>query len=350
MTRTGRPVWDCEPVTRTSAQPRERNSAGGASAGGPGGRGRGSGTRWRSFVGRYGWRAYALPLLTVVSVVAIYNISTHRDRPGARAATSAPAGQSSVEPTPTPLSSRPAAGSTPPPTSKPATGSTRPTPTPTPTPLSPLALPAGPAFSMTGQGSFSTIPGSSDVLGQGHLYRFTIDVEDGISGADPQVFAAAVMSALSDQRSWIATDAVAFQRVDSGPVDFRISLTAPLTVRPLCGYSLRMETSCYAGGGRVVINLSRWVRGAQVFGGDLTNYRLYLVNHEVGHAVGHNHAHYCLDNGLAPIMMQQTIGTKTENGRCRVNAWPFPAGVADAPGAEQAGDGADAAFFQRNSS
>ena len=338
-------------MTRPSAQPRERNSVGGSS-GGPGRRDRSSGARWRAFAGRYGWRAYALPLLTVLSVVAVYNISTHRDRPAARAQSSVPAAQSTVVTTPTPQSSRPsaAASSSRPQTSKPATSSARPTPTPTPTPVSPLALPAGPAFSMTGQGSFSTIPGSSEVLGRGNLYRFTIDVEDGISGADPQAFAASVMSTLSDQRSWIATDAVALQRVDSGPVDFRISLTAPLTVRPMCGYSLQMETSCYAGSGRVVLNLSRWVRGAQVFGGDLTNYRHYLVNHEVGHAVGHNHAHYCLDNGLAPIMMQQTIGTKTENGRCRANPWPFPPGVPDAPGAEQAGGDADGAFFRRNSS
>ncbi|MEO6504059.1 MAG: DUF3152 domain-containing protein [Jatrophihabitantaceae bacterium] len=335
-------------MTRPSAQPRERNSAGGSSAGGPAGPGRGARNRWRAFAGRYGWRAYALPLLTAVSLVAIFNISTHRDPSPVRAGASAPAPQSTVA---TPQSSRPTAASSRSTTGKPATSSPAPTPTPTPTPLSPLALPAGAAYSMTGQGSFSTIPGSSGVLGRGQLYRFTIDVENGISGADPQVFAAAVMSALSDQRSWIATDAVALQRVDSGPVDFRVSLTAPLTVRPLCGYSLRMETSCYAGGaGRVVLNLSRWVRGAQVFGDDLTNYRRYLVNHEVGHAVGHNHAHYCLANGLAPIMMQQTIGTKTDNGQCRVNSWPFPAGVPDAPGAEQAGDGADAAFFQRNSS
>lgn len=342
-------MWDREAVTRPSAQPRERNSAGGSS-GGPGGRDRGSGARWRAFAGRYGWRAYALPLLTVLSVVAVYNISTHRDRPAARAQTSVPAAQSPVVTTPTPQSSRPsaAASSSRPQTSKPVTSSAR--PTPTPTPLSPLALPAGPAYSMTGQGSFSILPGSSGVLGRGNLRRFTIEVEDGISGADPQAFAASVMSTLSDQRSWIATEAVALQRVDSGPVDFRISLTAPLTVRPLCGYSLRMETSCYAGSGRVVLNLSRWVRGAQAFGGDLANYHHYVVNHEVGHAVGHSHAHRCLNNGLAPIMMQQTIGTKTENGRCRANPWPFPPGVPDAPGAEQAGSDADAAFFQRNSS
>jgi hypothetical protein len=188
------------------------------------------------------------------------------------------------------------------------------------------------------------------VLGDGRLFRFTIDAEDGVSGVDLNAFAAAVMSALSDQRSWIATGEVALQRVDSGPVDFRITLGAPLTVRGQCGYSLQIETSCYAGSGRVMLNVSRWVRGAQVFHGNLAEYRRYVVNHEVGHALGHNHAHHCLGNGQAPVMMQQTIGTKTETGQvCRANAWPFPPGVPGTPGAEQAGSDADMAFFRRNS-
>jgi hypothetical protein len=211
-------------------------------------------------------------------------------------------------------------------------------------------LPPGPAYSFSASSNFSTVAGSSPVLGRGQLYRFSIDIENGVSGTDSKSFATAVMSALSDQRSWIASGAVALQRVDSGPVDFRITLAAPTTVRAMCGYSLKIETSCYAGGeGRVVLNISRWVRGAQVYDGNLVDYHRYAVNHEVGHALGHNHAHNCLANGLAPVMMQQTIGTKTAAGvACRPNPWPFPAGIADAPGAEQVGDGADAAFFQRN--
>jgi hypothetical protein len=284
----------------------------------------------------------------MVSVVAIFNIGSHRDRSPVGAVASAPTTLRTVATTPAAQTSQPtAATSSQRKTSKPAASSPAPT-----KPVSTLALPPGPAYSVSGQGTFSTIAGSSGVLGKGQLYRFTIDVENGITGVDPKAFAAAVMGALSDQRSWIATGAVALQRVDSGPVDFRISLTAPMTVRNMCGYSLRIETSCYAGSeGRVVLNLSRWVRGAQVFGADLANYHRYAVNHEVGHALGHNHSHNCLDNGLAPVMMQQTIGTKTASGQaCRVNAWPFPAGVPDAPGAEQPGDAADAEFFQRNSS
>ena len=116
-----------------------------------------------------------------------------------------------------------------------------------------------------------------------------------------------------------------------------------MTVRNLCGYSQPVETSCYDGGdSRVVLNVARWVRGAKAYASDLATYRIYAVNHEVGHALGHNHAHQCLAGGLAPVMMQQTIGDKTASGQiCQSNPWPYPPGAADAPGAEQVGDGPD---------
>ncbi len=85
------------------------------------------------------------------------------------------------------------------------------------------------------------------------------------------------------------------------------------------------------------------IRGPQHV--DLATYRLYAVNHEVGHALGHNHANQCLASGLAPVMMQQTIGDKTASGQiCQSNPWPYPPGNADAPGAEQVGDSADNDF------
>jgi hypothetical protein len=288
-----------------------------------------------------------------VSVLAIFNIGSHRDQPpaGAEASvatvpgTGASTSAAPATATATAASSASASPRSSAPTSRPVVNSPAKS-------LAPPALPPGPAYTFRGTGSFSTVAGHSGVLGKGQLYRFTIDVENGITGVDRKEFAATVMAALSDRRSWIGSGAVALQRVESGPVDFRISLSAPTTVRRICGYSLRIETSCNAGSvGRVVLNVSRWTRGAVVFDGDLDNYRRYAVNHEVGHALGHNHSHNCLGNGLAPAMMQQSIGTRTAGGRvCRVNPWPFPPGTPDAPGAEQVGDQADAEFFQRNSS
>jgi Protein of unknown function (DUF3152) len=154
-----------------------------------------------------------------------------------------------------------------------------------------------------------------------------------------------VQTVLSDPRSWTAGTAkaaVSLERVDSGPIDFHVTLVSSTTVRSLCGYSIPIETSCYAPKGqfssttnRVVLNDSRWVRGDAAYIADLASYREYMINHETGHALGHLHAHNCLADGLAPTMMQQTIGLKTASGQlCQANPWPYPPGATDAPGAE----------------
>jgi hypothetical protein len=187
------------------------------------------------------------------------------------------------------------------------------------------------------------LPGTTQPVGSGRLYRYSIDVEKGIRGIDLTSFADLVVKTLSDRRSW-SGHGVRLQRVDAGPIDFHISLTSSLTVRRLCGYTIHVETSCYAAAGsaaglstnRVVLNDARWVRGAEAYLGDLAQYRVYMINHEDGHALGHQHAHQCLSNGLAPVMMQQTFGVMdAATGKlCQANPWPYPPGVTDAPGAE----------------
>ena len=354
-------MWEAEPVSRPSAPQRQhppvsyqrepagsQRTADGYQRGPAASRrpsaqqhpGRG---RWRAFVARYGWRAYALPALVAITVLAVFTTNS----PNVRAAISGkPArtsgGHSASTSPPNAASNGQLKVDTP------GAGSLS-------TALPALALPPGPAYTTVGQGTYTTVPGNSAVFGHGRLYRFSIEIENGVTGVDPKAFAAVVMSALGDRRSWAGSAAggnqVSLQRVDSGPVDFHLSLVSSMTVRSLCGYSLPVETSCYDGGdSRVVLNVARWVRGAKAYASDLATYRIYAVNHEVGHALGHNHAHQCLNSGLAPVMMQQTIGDKTASGQiCQSNPWPYPPGNSDAPGAEQPGDGPDLAFFERNS-
>ncbi len=295
---------------------------------------------WLRFVDRYGWRAYALPLLVVLTVLAL--LTSHSSSPSTASKAARPA---------TPQS--PASGGAGPADAASSQQLQADTPTGNSitTVLPSLALPPGPAYTTTGTGSFATIAGTSKVIGSGTTVRkFSIEVENGITGVNLPAFADTVMTALSNPQSWIADKSIALQRVDSGPVSFHISLVSSMTVRSLCGYSLPVETSCYDGThSRVVLNVARWVRGAKAYVSDLATYRLYAVNHEVGHALGHNHAHNCLSDGVAPVMMQQTIGTKTASGQiCTPNPWPYPDGVPGTPGAEQPGDGPDLAFFQRN--
>ncbi|CAN5484272.1 hypothetical protein BH09ACT12_BH09ACT12_23930 [soil metagenome] len=67
-----------------------------------------------------------------------------------------------------------------------------------------------------------------------------------------------------------------------------------------------------------MLNAWRWLNGADAYEGNLNDYRRYLVNHEVGHALGKAHVG-CPGSGLpAPVMMQQTKGL----GECSANPWP----------------------------
>jgi hypothetical protein len=286
----------------------------------------------RSFIRRYGWRAYALPVLVVVTVVALLSTGgsgKDGNRVVAVAAKPATSSAATVKAPPT------ASGSQALKTDDPAAGSLN-------TVLQSDALPAGADYTQQGTGTFTVIPGSGPVVGTGTVHRYTIEAENGITGIDLATFAATVQSVLSDPRSWTAGAGVALQRVDSGPVDFHVTLTSSITVRGLCGYDIPIETSCFAPAGqysstvnRVVLNDSRWVRGDAAYIADLTSYRNYMINHETGHALGHLHAHNCLSNGLAPAMMQQTIGLNTPSGQiCQANPWPYPPGATNAPGIE----------------
>jgi hypothetical protein len=207
--------------------------------------------------------------------------------------------------------------------------------------LKAAALPSGAPYTMRGDGTFRILKGHSAAVGHGKLYRYSIDVENGVTGIDLAVYQALVQQTLADPRSW-SGHGVSLQRVDSGRIDFHVTLASVLTVRHLCGYTVHAESSCYSpaamsGTNRVMLNVSRWVRGSTQYVGDLNAYRIYMINHEDGHALGHEHAHQCLPGGLAPVMMQQTFGLRSAvTGQlCQANPWPYPPGVRGAPGAEQ---------------
>jgi hypothetical protein len=78
--------------------------------------------------------------------------------------------------------------------------------------------------------------------------------------------------------------------------------------------------SC-ANRGRAVINWVRWRDGATVpWGSNLSGYRTYVINHEVGHALGHDHRRCPGAGRISPVMHQQTF----TGPPCRPNGWPLP--------------------------
>ncbi|MGI8575783.1 MAG: DUF3152 domain-containing protein [Egibacteraceae bacterium] len=177
----------------------------------------------------------------------------------------------------------------------------------------PTAPPARPS------GEFEVAEGMSEVVGDASVLRFTVEAERG-SRVRPAGFARAVERALFDSRSWTAVDDIGLQRVDGGDVDFRVTLAHPDTVDELCA---PLQTigyySCFKGE-RSIINLDRWQEAVPAFGDRLTKYRLYVINHEVGHALGHGHQECPEQDMPAPVMMQQTKGVRP----CVPNAWPAP--------------------------
>ncbi|MFN3602420.1 MAG: DUF3152 domain-containing protein [Dietzia sp.] len=277
--------------------------------------------RKQSPVGRFfttwGWRAYAIPVLVVLTALVIADsVAT----PGPDEAGSA----AEAEETPA-IVGGPFRGEVPP------SGQ----------------LPEGGPFAEEGTREFRIVPGGTDRIGRptAEQFVYTVEVEDGVDttdfGGDDSV-ARMVDATLANPKSWTADGAVAFQRTDRDDPAFRVTLASPITVRENCGYEIELETSCFnPSTGRVYLNLARWIRGARSFQGDIGSYRQYLVNHEVGHAIGYPDHEPCPADGvLAPIMMQQTFGVSNSeifsidpegvvpdnDDTCRYNAWPFPDG------------------------
>ncbi|MEU3727755.1 DUF3152 domain-containing protein, partial [Streptomyces sp. NPDC031705] len=184
---------------------------------------------------------------------------------------------------------------------------------------------------LTGPGTFDTVPGIAKAPGKGKRVRYRVDVEQGL-GMDPQLFAEAVQRTLNDPRSWAHGDAMTFERVPGGEADFVITLASPGTTGVWCAKSGLDTTvdnvSCdSAATERVMINAFRWGQGSQTYGADqMLAYRQMLINHEVGHRLGHGHVNCQTPGALAPIMQQQTKSLDIDNISCKPNPWVFPGG------------------------
>ncbi|HEY9370827.1 DUF3152 domain-containing protein [Streptomyces sp.] len=182
---------------------------------------------------------------------------------------------------------------------------------------------------LKGSGDFEAVPGFDKAPGKGRKVRYRVDVEKGL-GLDPRLFAQAVQKTLNDERSWAGEGAMTFERISSGDPEFVITLASPGTTGEWCAKSGLDTTvdnvSCdSASTQRVMINAFRWAQGSETFGPKAMHaYRQMLINHEVGHRLGHGHVSCRTPGALAPVMQQQTKSLDIDGIHCRPNPWVHP--------------------------
>lgn len=170
-------------------------------------------------------------------------------------------------------------------------------------------------------GELVVVPGSSPAPHPDRRVRtIRVEVESGLA-VDGELFAATVMTILNDPRGWGGDGSMSFARTD-GRADIRVVLATPDKVDAMCApLNTHGDYSC-GRYGHAAINYTRWVTGTEEYLtiSDITTYRQYVINHEVGHLLGRPHVR-CPGRGeRAPIMQQQSI----EVAPCVANAWPFP--------------------------
>lgn len=174
------------------------------------------------------------------------------------------------------------------------------------------------AVPTSASGQLVVVPGSEPAPQPDRPVRTVrVEVEAGLD-IDPALFAATVMRTLNDPRGWGADGSVSFARTD-GEAQIRVVLASPDLVDAMCApLDTAGKVSC-GRNGHAALNHTRWVQ-ATAEHTDRTVYREYLVNHEVGHLLGHPHVTCPGPGQVAPIMVQQTYAVAP----CVPNGWPFP--------------------------
>ncbi|MCL2174218.1 DUF3152 domain-containing protein [Candidatus Saccharibacteria bacterium] len=157
---------------------------------------------------------------------------------------------------------------------------------------------------------------------QGNSKRVTYSIAiKGSPESSLNEFRAQAAETLSDARGWARTG-ISFHEVSSGG-DFTLWLSEAALVPSFQPSICSTVYSCSIGR-NVIINDARW-RGAtdswNNAGGGLRDYRHMVINHEVGHFLGHrDNERVCGGAGqLAPLMQQQSIDLRG----CTFNPWPL---------------------------
>ncbi|WEV75549.1 DUF3152 domain-containing protein [Bifidobacterium sp. ESL0800] len=185
------------------------------------------------------------------------------------------------------------------------------------TPLKPLTDQSRASILATAQ---KTVAASGKPAQQ---YSYCVSTKGNVGDAKVgQVFENTIFRTLNDPRGWPRAGATFTYSADSSSCDFVIYLSQPSLMTTFSG-NCSDEYSCRVGN-NVIINVDRW-NGAtpQMLnaGMSLDRYRTMVINHEVGHRLGHiDNEPSCQASGaLAPLMQEQSMDLRG----CKPNEWPL---------------------------
>ena len=122
-------------------------------------------------------------------------------------------------------------------------------------------------------------------------------------------FAEDIAIYLADPDGWAQ-----FYEFKVGTGGKHIRLCKPKTIKSV-GCEEDHLSCATLGGTDIWLNADRWLHGSKASKLPLSDYRQYMVTHEMGHSLGHNHAKCPGKGHPAPLMMQQTLGI----GECSPN-------------------------------
>ncbi len=152
-------------------------------------------------------------------------------------------------------------------------------------------------------------------------YTYCVTTQGDIGDIDLEEFENTVYSTLNDSQGWPRAGAT-FVLGDDSTCTMTLILAAADEMTSF-SESCSAEYSCRVGE-NVIINVDRWNSGTDEWlsaGGTVERYRIMVINHEVGHFLGHydNETTCGGDGEAAPLMMQQSMGTDG----CVANEWPL---------------------------
>ena len=170
----------------------------------------------------------------------------------------------------------------------------------------------------TGSGEFQVAAAPDRPPDSADLF-YSVEVEQPLPFTPAEV-AREVEATLADPRGWGSRLGLTLRRVDGLP-GLRILLATPATTDALCApLDTGGRVSC-RNGSLVVLNAVRWASAVPWYADAVSRYRTYVVNHEVGHALGRAHEQCQGPGSPAPVMQQQTYGLQG----CRRSVWPSSA-------------------------